>query len=316
MNEILAGCQTRVAELDARTSRLRRGQLIALIVMSVSVIAVIPVAWLTFAVHTARPGYLVVPVLPLIASGVVYQRRRSALLSSLRLRSYYDRAIARLEGRWAGSGLTGEEFSPADHAYDKDLNVFGKGSLFELLCTCRTQVGRRQLAAYFLDEPRLLGFDSVFEWFTLVPWMLGILAVHSAWGLLYRTRLLSSSDAISSAGAEVGVLREGLRLLGTQKFSSPLLARLTGVSRQLNAPAALRKFERFAGALTERNKEWFYLISRALLVGTQIFWSIEEWKLRYCEALILWLSVWGEFEALMPLPVTLTSIRIMHFRIS
>jgi hypothetical protein len=33
--------------------------------------------------------------------------------------------------------------------------VFGDGSLFELLCTCRTEIGRRCLANYLLDAPVL-----------------------------------------------------------------------------------------------------------------------------------------------------------------
>jgi DNA mismatch repair ATPase MutS len=119
----------------------------------------------------------------------------------------------------------------------------------------------------------------------------------------YRTRLFASLQALNSVGSEIRVLREGLHLLHRQKFNYALLTRLAESCGQLNigqlgAPAAIRKLERLISVLTQRNKEWFYAVSRGLLVGTQAFWAIEEWRSKYSEALIIWLSVWGQFEAL------------------
>src|ERR1035438_4775656 len=72
-----------------------------------------------------------------------------------RLKRFYDRAVQRVKGNWAGSGVTGEEFSDPGHVYATDLHVFGEGSLFELLCTVRTSIGRRGLANYLLQAPDL-----------------------------------------------------------------------------------------------------------------------------------------------------------------
>jgi hypothetical protein len=81
-------------------------------------------------------------------------RRNKALLQTLRLESFYQRGVERMEGRWVGSGTGGDEFAAdEDHPYARDLHVLGAGSLFELLCTCRTEVGRRHLAQYFLTTP-------------------------------------------------------------------------------------------------------------------------------------------------------------------
>lgn len=52
-----------------------------------------------------------------------------------------------------GGGPNGEEFSDPGHVYARDLNVFGEGSLFELLCTARTAIGQRGLAEYLLRAP-------------------------------------------------------------------------------------------------------------------------------------------------------------------
>jgi len=64
---------------------------------------------------------------------------------------FYERAIARLEDRWQGSGETGERFRVPDHVYADDLDVLGKGSLFELLSTVRTPLAEEMLAAWLLE---------------------------------------------------------------------------------------------------------------------------------------------------------------------
>ncbi|HEY1212986.1 MAG TPA: hypothetical protein VGE93_05070 [Bryobacteraceae bacterium] len=53
--------------------------------------------------------------------------------------------------------------------------------------------------------------------------------------------------------------------------------------------------------MAQRDKEWFYIGSRALLAGTQAFLAIEKWRLEHTQHTRRWLSVWREFEALMAL---------------
>jgi len=64
--------------------------------------------------------------------------------------AFYERGIARLEHRWMGQGDGGDRFLPAQHLYAADLDLFGQGSLFELLATCRTEAGRATLARWLL----------------------------------------------------------------------------------------------------------------------------------------------------------------------
>jgi hypothetical protein len=59
---------------------------------------------------------------------------------------YYRKGIARIEDRWAGTGQTGERFRTENHVYAEDLDLFGKGSLFELLSTARLPMGENRLA--------------------------------------------------------------------------------------------------------------------------------------------------------------------------
>jgi hypothetical protein len=63
--------------------------------------------------------------------------------------AFYERALARLDGRWAGTGgETGDRFLDDAHLYARDLDLFGDGSLFELLSTARTRIGEETLAAW------------------------------------------------------------------------------------------------------------------------------------------------------------------------
>jgi DNA mismatch repair ATPase MutS len=65
-----------------------------------------------------------------------------------------------------------------------------------------------------------------------------------------------------------------------------------------NGAAKIRELERLLDALTQRDKEWFYLFSRLLLVGTQLCIAIGQWRSKHGGALRVWLEVWAEFEAL------------------
>ena len=64
--------------------------------------------------------------------------------------AFYQRGLARLRFEWPGAGDAGERFQPTQHLYAADLDLFGRGSLFELLATCRTEGGRGTLARWML----------------------------------------------------------------------------------------------------------------------------------------------------------------------
>ena len=64
--------------------------------------------------------------------------------------AYYERALARLHNTWIGAGNQGERFRDPHHVFADDLDLFGRGSLFELLSTARTRMGERVLAGWLL----------------------------------------------------------------------------------------------------------------------------------------------------------------------
>src|SRR5262249_44375965 len=62
----------------------------------------------------------------------------------------YSRGMARIEDRWSGLGQTGDRFRDPGHVYEQDLDLFGRGSLFELLSTALTQMGEETLSHFLL----------------------------------------------------------------------------------------------------------------------------------------------------------------------
>jgi len=102
-------------------------------------------------VHTRGPfSLLLIPVAIFGALVVVHDRVIRRLAKFARVTEFYSRGLARLEDQWAGTGETGDRFFNAAHPYARDLDLFGKGSLFELLCTARTRAGEETLARWLL----------------------------------------------------------------------------------------------------------------------------------------------------------------------
>ncbi|MGB6876761.1 MAG: hypothetical protein WBD87_12105 [Candidatus Acidiferrales bacterium] len=75
------------------------------------------------------------------------QQHRRQVLKLVSVRSYYDKGIARLKHDW-DSLDDGKDFIDPAHIYTTDLDLFGRGSLFQLLCSARTHLGRDTLGAW------------------------------------------------------------------------------------------------------------------------------------------------------------------------
>jgi hypothetical protein len=92
------------------------------------------------------PFWSAIMVIP--AGALVVQRRHRCHLRSVQLCSlieYYDQGAARLARKW-DLLHGGDGFIDQDHFYSKDLDLFGQGSLYQLLCSARTHIARETLA--------------------------------------------------------------------------------------------------------------------------------------------------------------------------
>ncbi|MCB2295594.1 DNA mismatch repair protein [Clostridium algoriphilum] len=56
-----------------------------------------------------------------------------------------ENSLKRVDNNWKDFPDSGEDFSDEDHSYSKDLDIFGKNSLFQWINTCITYLGRQKL---------------------------------------------------------------------------------------------------------------------------------------------------------------------------
>lgn len=87
-------------------------------------------------------------VVAFIALSVWHELVIRALVRARAAVAFYADGIARIEDRWVGTGTTSERFRHSDHLYADDLDVFGIGSLFDLISGARTPIGEERLAAW------------------------------------------------------------------------------------------------------------------------------------------------------------------------
>jgi len=135
----------RRADIAARERRHRSlgyGRLAA-------VIAAVVVLWLALAGHLSIL-WITFPVAVFALLVVIHDHLLRVLERRRRAQRFFERALARLDGKWAGTGEPGDRYLDPAHPYARDLDLFGPGSLFELLSTARTHIGEDTLARWLL----------------------------------------------------------------------------------------------------------------------------------------------------------------------
>jgi hypothetical protein len=122
-------------------------------------VSVISAGWI-LTTRISAIYWVLLPVSLLIFFAITHERVIRAIRRCSRKIAFYERCLARIGNKWMGTGETGDRFSDPSHPYARDLDIFGAGSLFELLCTARTRAGEEILANWLLapaspDEVRL-----------------------------------------------------------------------------------------------------------------------------------------------------------------
>ena len=117
-------------------------------------------AWCALRSHLISPWWLAAPVAAFAVVAVYHARVLRARKCALRAVEVYQRGLARIEDRWMGGGQQGERFrgqghGDSGHIYAADLDLFGAGSLFELLSTARTRMGEDTLAQWLLTPSQV-----------------------------------------------------------------------------------------------------------------------------------------------------------------
>lgn len=129
------------ARLLAREKTIANGRLVLFLIILV-------LAWLAFVSRMISTVLPLLATLGFIVLAVLHDRVIRARKGFTRAVAFYEHGIERLDDAWAGSGDTGSGFADSHHPYTDDLDVFGEGSVYELLCRARTAWGRATLAAW------------------------------------------------------------------------------------------------------------------------------------------------------------------------
>ena len=101
---------------------------------------------MSLAKEWVSPYWLAAPLWAYAALAVVHEYILRTRIRTETAAEFYRKGLARIEDRWAGTGQTGDRFREEPHVYADDLDLFGRGGLFELLCTARLPMGENQLA--------------------------------------------------------------------------------------------------------------------------------------------------------------------------
>ncbi|HET9830775.1 MAG TPA: hypothetical protein VFP91_03675 [Vicinamibacterales bacterium] len=136
----------RIAAWDRRIAQHDRTH--AILANSRLTIAAIAAVLAVLSIRTALSGWwLLVPAAVFAVLAIVHAKVLEHAERAHRARRLYERGLDRLDDRWAGKGRNGARFLDA-HPYAKDIDLFGPGSLFELVNTTRSDAGEATLASW------------------------------------------------------------------------------------------------------------------------------------------------------------------------
>lgn len=118
-------------------------------------VCVVALAGASFHAHLLSARWILVPIMAFAGIAFWHSRILRSRELAQRAVAFYERGLARIEDRWAGTGETGERFSDPHHVYAADLDLFGNASLFQLLSSARTRVGEETLVGWLLSPSKV-----------------------------------------------------------------------------------------------------------------------------------------------------------------
>jgi hypothetical protein len=120
------------------------------------VIATLIAAWFSFHRDAFSPWWLLLSLVVFLAIAILHAKVLRQRACAERAVDIYRKGLARIEDRWIdsakpGTGQAGSRIDVHSSLYATDLDLFGSGSLFELLSLARTRMGEDTLAAWLLS---------------------------------------------------------------------------------------------------------------------------------------------------------------------
>jgi len=132
--------RARNAALDRRHTIYSNSRLILAVVGAV-------LLWQAFVRARISPWWPIADLAAFAVLAVMHAFLLQRLERTRRAEAVYVRGLDRLADRWAGTGRDGARFLEG-HEYARDLDLFGRGSLFERINTARTEAGEVTLSEW------------------------------------------------------------------------------------------------------------------------------------------------------------------------
>jgi hypothetical protein len=202
VGEPLEEYQGRLLACEAREAKLKAAHVRVGYVRLGLVVVFLLTAWFTIFQRYGPRWSVAIPIVLFLAVGVVHSRTLRRLKVAQRSAELYRRGMARIEDRWVGlgerpvSGLSAEMRARVSSSlYAHDLDIVGRGGLFELLCVARTRMGEERLLGWLLEPA---GVEEILERQAAVEELRGRVD--------FRERMGVAGDAVV-----VGVNAEALR---------------------------------------------------------------------------------------------------------
>ena len=156
------------------------------------------ITWAAFSSYRVPALWIVLP--SVIGLSTLQSLAKNARTYSRvgRIVSFYELGLSRLRHTWQEQGIDGKEFLPENHIYASDLDLFGEGSLFELLCTARSGVGRGTLANWLLSPAKC---EQAGERQVAISELRDMLDFREDWASVGNNSLNQAGSAISDWAA-------------------------------------------------------------------------------------------------------------------
>lgn len=149
--------QARLEQRRQLAGTLQRQNLLLGYLRLLWALALVILLWYVFGRHTVHWPWLLLPCLGFGVTARRHTRVLAAALGAKRAVAWYELGLARLEDRWSGLQPRKTPAAANESLYAADLDLFGPGSLFELLCTTRTSLGESTLADWLLQPASRAG---------------------------------------------------------------------------------------------------------------------------------------------------------------
>src|SRR5215471_2964682 len=89
--------------------------------------AAVGLVWLALARNAAAILWVLVPAAVFAVLVVLHDKTLRAMERLRRAAAFFEAGLARLEGKWPGTGENGERYQEPEHPFAQDLDLFGNG---------------------------------------------------------------------------------------------------------------------------------------------------------------------------------------------